>query len=94
MWPSRTVASALYAGAIGAKDMLGNSKYLNPLLRFGSLTAVLYFALFYFETEVVEITSKGGWSFLIPVAIAFAVSYGHGNFTGAFWDWLGIKAKH
>ena len=74
--------------------MSDNSKHLSPLFGFGSLTAVLYFLLFYFEDEIVEITSKGGWSFLIPVAIAFAVSYGHGNFTGAFWDWLGIKAKH
>ena len=74
--------------------MSDKSKYLAPLLRFGSLTAILYFLLFYFETEVVEITSKGGWSFLLPVAIAFAISYGHGNFTGAFWDWLGIRAKH
>jgi hypothetical protein len=74
--------------------MSDKNKYLNPLLGFGALTAVMYFLLFYFEDEIVEITGKGGWSFLIPVAIAFAISYGHGNFTGAFWDWLGIKAKH
>ncbi len=74
--------------------MSDKNKYLPPLLGFGSLTAMLYFLLFYFEDEIVEITGKGGWSFLIPVAIAFAISYGHGNFTAAFWDWLGIKAKH
>ncbi|TRZ65980.1 MAG: hypothetical protein D4S02_07635 [Rhodocyclaceae bacterium] len=74
--------------------MSDNRKDISPLLGFGSLTAVLYFLLFYFETEIVELTSKGGWSFLLPIAIAFAVSYGHGNFTAAFWDWLGIKAKH
>lgn len=74
--------------------MPNTSKYLNSLLGYGSLTAVLYFLLFYFETEIVEITSTGGWSFLIPVAVAFAISYGHGNFTSTFWDWLGIKAKH
>lgn len=74
--------------------MSDKSKDISPLLGFGSLTAILYFLLFYFETEIVELTSKGGWSFLLPIAIAFAVSYGHGNFTAAFWDWLGIKAKH
>ena len=67
---------------------------LRPLFAFGGLTGVLYFLLFYFETEVVELTSQGGWTFLLPVAIAFAISYGHGNFTAAFWDWLGIRAKN
>jgi len=70
------------------------AKELNSLVGFGSLTAVLYLALFYFEDEIVALTSQGGWSFLLPVAIAFAFSYGHGNFTAVFWDWLGIKAKH
>jgi hypothetical protein len=73
--------------------MSDKSRYLNSLFGFGGLTAVLYFLLFYFEDEIVEVTSKGGWSFLLPVVIAFAISYGHGNFTAAFWDWLGIKAK-
>jgi hypothetical protein len=77
-----------------AKDMSENRNDLNSLLGFGSLTAALYVLLFYFEIEIVEITSKGGWSFLIPVVIAFAISYGHGNFTSAFWDWLGIRPKH
>lgn len=74
--------------------MPDKNRYLNSLLGFGGLTFTLYFLLFYFEDEIVEITSKGGWSFLIPVGIAFAMSYGHGNFTAAFWDWLGIKAKN
>jgi hypothetical protein len=74
--------------------MSDKNKYLTPLFGFGGLTAILYFLLFYFEDEIVEITSRGGWSFLIPVAVAFAISYGHGNFTAAFWDWLGIRAKH
>ena len=67
---------------------------VGPLLGFGALTALLYFLLFYFETEIVELTSQGGWSFLLPVTVAFAISYGHGNFTALFWDWLGIKAKN
>jgi len=87
------VRDQCYLDPIEARDMSDKSKHLNPLLGFGGLTAVLYFLLFYFEDEIVEITSKGGWSFLIPVAVAFAISYGHGNFTAAFWDWLGIKAK-
>ena len=80
--------------ANGALDMSENSGILTSLLGFGGLAAVLFYLLFHFELEIVEITSKGGWSFLIPVAIAFAISYAHGNFTSVFWDWLGIRAKH
>ncbi len=74
--------------------MPNKSKDIVPLLGFGGLTAALYFLLFYFETEIVELSSQGGWSFLLPITVAFAISYGHGNFTALFWDWLGIKAKH
>lgn len=74
--------------------MSDKSKDIGPLLGFGGLTTVLYVVVFYFETEIVELTSKGGWSFLLPITVAFAISYGHGNFTALFWDWLGIKAKH
>lgn len=89
----RAAGERRWISPIWDKDMSTKSKYLTSLLGFGGLTVVLYFLLFYFETEIVEITSEGGWSFLIPVTIAFAISYGHGNFTAAFWDWLGIKAK-
>jgi hypothetical protein len=74
--------------------MSAKSQDLGSLLAFGGLTGVLYFLLFYFESEIVELTSQGGWTFLLPVAVAFAISYSHGNFTALFWDWLGIKAKH
>jgi len=33
------------------------------------------------------------WYVLAPIAMAFAVSYAHGNFTSLFWDILGLKAK-
>lgn len=88
------VATGIALAQPGIWNMSDKNKYLNSLLGFGGLTAGLYFLLFYFEDEIVESTSKGGWTFLIPVAIAFAISYGHGNFTALFWDWLGIKAKH
>jgi hypothetical protein len=28
-----------------------------------------------------------------PIALAFALSYTHGIFTGLFWDVVGLKAK-
>ena len=37
---------------------------------------------------------EGTWWFVFaPIALAFALSYTHGLFTGLFWDVLGLKAK-
>ncbi|MDD5329814.1 MAG: hypothetical protein PHX38_07405 [Sulfuricella sp.] len=59
----------------------------------GAVTLALYIALFAFEEHVLKLTAQGKWSFVIPIAIAFAISYFHGAFTGGFWDALGVKAK-
>lgn len=32
------------------------------------------------------------WLFLIPVVVAFVFSYFHGQFTGHFWESLGLRA--
>lgn len=73
--------------------MAERGKGIGPALLFGSITGALYLLLFLFEWEILELTGKGGWTFLIPIAVAFALSYTHGNFTAAFWDLLGIKAR-
>jgi hypothetical protein len=40
------------------------------------------------------VMQKGNWLFvLIPIFIAFVLSYVHGAFTGLFWDVVGLKAK-
>jgi hypothetical protein len=37
---------------------------------------------------------KGTWWYVFaPIAMAFALSYTHGLFTGLFWDVIGLKAK-
>lgn len=37
--------------------------------------------------------SEGHWYHaLVPILIAFAISYTHGAFTGLFWDSMGLKA--
>ena len=37
---------------------------------------------------------QGTWWFVFaPIALAFALSYTHGIFTGLFWDVVGLKAK-
>lgn len=44
--------------------------------------------------------AKGGrfvegtwWYVFAPILMAFAISFVHGNFTGLFWDLVGLKAK-
>lgn len=59
----------------------------------GVVTTGLYLAMFFNEAAVLEISRRGQWWFLVPVAIAFLFSFVHGTFTGLFWDVLGIKAK-
>lgn len=73
--------------------MSDKSKKIMPIVLFGTVTAVLYGLLFHFEREILALTGQGGWTFLVPMTIAFVLSYTHGNFTAAFWDFLGIKAK-
>lgn len=59
----------------------------------GITSVILYFLLYYFEQPILQMSRQGGWYFIIPVSIAFIFSWVHGNFTGYFWDALGIKAK-
>jgi hypothetical protein len=74
-------------------DATSSGKQLTKAAAFGSASAALYLVLFLAERPVLELSSRGGWYFLLPVAIAFAFSILHGAFTGYFWDALGIKAK-
>jgi len=60
---------------------------------FGLASFALYLCLFLFELEILELSVRGSWHFLIPVAIAFVFSFTHGTFTGYFWDALGVRAK-
>ena len=75
--------------------MSDSSKNLNraKMVGLGVLAAALYLALFLNEKAILDISSRGQWWFLVPVAIAFLFSFVHGAFTGLFWDVLGIKAR-
>ncbi len=70
-----------------------NTKKVVKLFGLGVVSAGLYGVLFMNEDQILNITSQGHWSFVIPVTIAFAISLAHGAFTSEFWDVLGIKAK-
>jgi hypothetical protein len=34
------------------------------------------------------------WYVLAPIAMAFVLSYTHGNFTSLFWEVIGLKARN
>lgn len=55
--------------------------------------------LYYKKPTPEACTAKGGtlvegnWlNVLVPIIVAFVMSYVHGAFTGMFWDSLGLKA--
>ena len=60
---------------------------------FGALTAGVYAAIFANQELVMTYFTKGGIYALLPVAVVFAVSYAHGNFTSSFWSALGIEGS-
>ena len=70
-----------------------HTQIVSYTLFFGLTSGMLYFLLYWFEDLILEWSKRGGWYFLVPIAIAFTFSLVHGNFTSHFWDLLGVKAK-
>jgi len=66
---------------------------LIKLLLWGIIVAALYVCLYVGAKPLIEWTAQGRWTFIVPIAIAFIFSFVHGNFTGKFWDFLGIKPQ-
>lgn len=62
-------------------------------IAWGVASAAMYALLFVYEEPLLHWSSQGRWFFLLPLLIAFAFSYVHGNFTGEFWKSLGIRAR-
>jgi hypothetical protein len=71
----------------------GAGRQVVKTLALGTLTALLYAALFAVQDLVLQLSALGGWYFLVPVTIAFVFSLVHGAFTGHFWDLLGVRAR-
>jgi hypothetical protein len=59
----------------------------------GLSVLILYLLLFANEATILDLSARGGWYFVLPVAIAFGFSFVHGAFTARFWDVLGVKAS-
>lgn len=74
-------------------SITSTGKQITKAVSLGLATLILYLALYLLEEHILQLSSRGGWYFLIPVAIAFVFSSVHGAFTARFWDVLGVKAK-
>ena len=73
--------------------MVMKHKGIAKTLIFGTVSVGLYFLLYFFNDEILIHSKEGGWNFIIPILIAFTFSVVHGNFTGYFWELLGVEAK-
>ena len=70
-----------------------NSKDRTIAMLFGVGTVVLYALLFLKESLILDLSSRGGFYFIVPLLIAFLFSFVHGTFTDSFWRALGIRSK-
>ena len=75
-----------------AKTKTDSSAWRKAAL-YGIPTLALYAGLYGFEAQLIEISGKGYWNFIVPVAFAFAVSYFHGGVTSSFLGALGLKTQ-
>lgn len=70
-----------------------NREGMIKLLGFGVVSLVLYTMLYLYADQILEFSARGGWFFILPVALALIFSFAHGAFVSAFWDKVGIKGK-
>ncbi|MBF0319108.1 MAG: hypothetical protein HQL01_04805 [Nitrospirae bacterium] len=68
-------------------------RHFGKAIVLGIVSLVLYTILFTEQHVLNEVFAKGGYYALLPIATAFLFSFVHGNFTGNFWDIIGISAK-
>jgi len=60
----------------------------------GSVSASLYFLLYFYEREILAaFTRTDGLYPALPVLAALVFSFAHGAFTDYFWEALGVTAR-
>lgn len=72
------------------------SKHQKPVGRavvYGAISFLLYALIYVYEEQVLQLATKGGWYFVLPVLVAFVFSFFHGGFTSYFWEVLGVRPK-
>jgi hypothetical protein len=83
----------LNEGVAGMATTTSRKRHVKNCFIFGALTAGVYAAVFTNQELVMKYFTKGGFYALLPVAVVFAISYAHGNFTSSFWSALGIEGS-
>ncbi|MFN4148598.1 MAG: hypothetical protein ACK4E4_03510 [Rhodocyclaceae bacterium] len=83
----------------GRVMMMRDKRLWSRTILWGTISAALYATLFIEADKVIAMareTPQRPWLVLVPIAIAFAISFAHGAFTGLFWEAMGLKAatKH
>ncbi|OGA51727.1 MAG: hypothetical protein A3G24_18035 [Betaproteobacteria bacterium RIFCSPLOWO2_12_FULL_62_13] len=71
----------------------GKRRQLIRTALLGAGTGALYWSMFANEKQILELSAKGHWYFIVPLAIAFVFSFVHGSFTAEFWNALGVRAN-
>jgi hypothetical protein len=93
------VTAAIYAAMFYYSDLLLHLAHTTPdACVVGEGPGATYFH----NASVADCNARGGqmatgtwWHVLIPILLAFAISFVHGAFTGLFWDMMGLKpANH
>ena len=89
------ITALLYAVLFTYSGFILHMAYTTPTACVVSHDAV---AVYYHKVTLEACTEKGGvivagtwWHVLVPISIAFAISFTHGAFTGLFWELMGLK---
>lgn len=101
-----SLGKALLWGGVTAVLYWGLFKYAGDFIRLAHTTLDACAVqeglktVYYNKATAEACAAQGGtfiegtwWYVLAPIAMAFALSYTHGIFTGLFWDVIGLKAK-
>jgi hypothetical protein len=91
--PDKTTYHKPQSKGVSRMSTISRKRHVKNCLVFGALTVGLYTAVFGNQGFVMTYFTKGGIYALLPVAVVFALSYVHGNFTSAFWSALGIEGS-
>jgi hypothetical protein len=89
------VAGALYAAIFYYADLI---LYLAHTTPDACVVGQGVDATYFHTVDAAACAAKGGavvpgtwWHVLVPIAIAFGISFVHGAFTGLFWEMMGLK---
>jgi len=92
------VTAALYAAMFYHSDVILHLAHTTPA---SCVVGAGLEAEYFHKADAASCAAAGGrleagnwWHVLVPILLAFAISYVHGAFTGLFWELMGLKPRH